>query len=128
MMAKAIRALALAFGFAFAAPALAQGDLQKRVVGTWHEYTPTDNLITFARDGSWKLYLKKGEVGELRTLGGKWWVEEGMLIVVIIKDNQHQRTSARLSFEGEELVLTDAAGVETRHRRHQGPIPKPYRW
>ena len=128
-MSRLAKILALSFCLGFAASDVpAQNILDKRVVGTWHEYTPTDNLIAFAKDGSWKLYLKKGEVGELRTLGGKWWVEEGMLIVVIIKDSQHQRTSALLSFEDGEMVLTDAAGVKTRHRRHKGPIPRQYRW
>ena len=125
---RLLKALALAFCLGFAAAGALAQNLDKRVVGTWHEYTPTDNLIAFAKDGTWKLYLKKGEVGELRTLGGKWWVEEGMLVVVIIKDNQHQRTSALLSFEDGEMVLTDAAGVKTRHRRHKGPIPRQYRW
>jgi hypothetical protein len=33
-----------------------------------------------------------------------------------------------LSYQGEEMILTEASGEQTKHRRHTGPIPEIYVW
>ena len=121
-------AFALCLGFV-PAQAPAQEPLTAQVIGTWREYSPSDNLIEFARDGALTLYLKKGEVADLHSLRGLWWVEDNsVLVAIIVRDGQKQRTSAFLAFEGGEMILTDGWGKETRHRRHKGPIPDEWRW
>jgi hypothetical protein len=32
----------------------------------------------------------------------------------------------QLTFEGDEMILTDPAGRRTWHKRHEGPLPAEY--
>ena len=127
---KVLRVLALVCSFAFAPFTLAaDASLGDRLVGVWREYSPSSNIVRFEKDGSTKLYLKKGEIGDLRTLDGKWIVsDDGMLSITYTVGEKSMTLQARLSFEGEEMVLTEASGERTRHRRHTGPIPEIYIW
>lgn len=115
---------------AFAPFALAaDGALGERLVGVWREYSPSSNVVKFDQDGTTTLYLKKGEIGDLRTLVGKWSVDDdGMLSIVYTVGEKSMTMQARLSYEGEEMVLTEASGERTQHRRHTGPIPEIYVW
>jgi hypothetical protein len=47
----------------------AQDNLRNRLIGIWLDYR-SDNLVYFGKDGAWKLYLKKGEMG--RSISGSW--------------------------------------------------------
>jgi len=124
---RLIVAICLVVAAQNAAPA--QNDLRGALIGTWAEYQPGTNLVQFAKDGSWKLYLTKGEIGELHTLDGKWVLTgDDKLAVTVYSPAGSAVLVATLTFEGEEMVLTDEKGVQTRHRRHQGPIPERYRW
>jgi hypothetical protein len=109
--------------------AVAQDDLRTQLIGMWDELHPSDNLVYFAKDGSWKLYLKKGEIGDLRSLNGNWILSNnGNLTLTFAIQDQAHIENTKLSFDGEEMVLTDAKGAETRHRRHKGPIPERFQW
>jgi hypothetical protein len=127
---KTLRLLLWLSFFAFAPLALAaDAALGDRLVGVWREYSPSSNIVRFDKDGTATLYLKKGEIGNLRTLDGKWSVDEsGMLSVVYTVQGRSMTLQARLSYEGEEMVLTEAGGERTKHRRHTGPIPEIYVW
>jgi len=106
-------------------PTFAQEQLQTRLVGMWDEIHPSDNLVYFAKDGSWKLYLEKEEIGKLRTLIGKWTLSnDSKLTITFTIEGQAYSQSAKLSFDGQDMVLTDENRNETRHRRHKGPIPE----
>jgi hypothetical protein len=105
--------------------ALAQDARQTRLVGLWDEISPSSNLVLFGGDGSIKLYLKKGEVRDLRALNGKWTLlENGTLNIVFTEKDKSFGWSPILKFEGEEMILIDDKGEKTRHRRHLGPIPE----
>jgi uncharacterized protein (TIGR03066 family) len=115
----------------------ADDDLQKRLVGTWLEtrfetrskqVKESDNLITFAADGTMKLHLKKEEAkGGQRSLDGTWKVESGSALKMEIAiDEKKQEQTMQLSFEGEEMILTDPDGRRTWHKRHEGPLPDRY--
>ena len=115
----------------------AEDDLQKRLVGTWLEtrfetrskqVKESDNLITFAADGTMKLHLKKEEAkGDQRSLDGTWKVESGSALKMEIAiDEKKQEQTMQLSFEGEEMILTDPDGRRTWHKRHEGPLPDRY--
>ena len=111
----------------------ARGDeaLGSRLIGTWREYSPADNLVRFSKTGAWKLYLKKGEMGGLRSLDGRWSVseQEGTLsVVMVLSGKEKPMPPARITFEGEDMILTEIDGNKTRHRRHKGPLPKEFRW
>jgi hypothetical protein len=125
-----LRLLFLLSGLAFA-PLAAAADvsLGDRLVGVWREYSPSSNIVRFEKDGTTTLYLKKGEIGNLRTLDGKWTVSDtGMLSIVYTVGEKSMTLQARLSYEGEEMILTEASGEQTKHRRHTGPIPEIYVW
>ena len=129
--------LAFAISFAVNAAIAANEDLQKRLIGTWletrfetrsKEVRDSDNLITFSADGSLKLHLKKGEAKDNRSsLDGTWKVEsDGALKMELVVDEKKEEQSMQLSFEGEEMILTDPDGRRTWHTRHEGPLPDRY--
>ena len=129
---KWIRLFVLMFCLPFAAVALgaeSAATLSSRLTGMWMEYSPSSNLVRFERDGGTRLYLKKGEIGNLRALEGTWSVSEsGILTVTYTVATKSITLEARLTFEGEEMVLTESDGAQTRHRRHTGPVPEIYLW
>jgi uncharacterized protein (TIGR03066 family) len=99
-----------------------------RLVGIWHEYDPGDNLISFTADGHVMMYLRKGEISDLHTLDGQWSVKDGELVVTFSALGKSVSQSSRLSFEGDEMILTDEKGEKTRHRRHAGRLPEWTQW
>jgi hypothetical protein len=102
---------------------------REQVVGMWAEIHPKDNVVYFAKDGSWKLYLKKGEIGDLHSLDGKWTLTtDGKIKIVLTLNGQTKEFSSKIKLDGEELVLTEDGGEETRHRRHKGPLPERFQW
>jgi uncharacterized protein (TIGR03066 family) len=108
---------------------LANEELKTKVVGMWQEFHPGDNLVYFAKDGTWKLFLKKGEIGDERALNGTWKIsKEGVLTVVVKVGDKEQKDSTQVRFEGDEMVLSSKSTKETRHRRHTGPIPERFNW
>jgi hypothetical protein len=114
-----------------ATAAQAQNTLGTKLVGLWQEYSPTDNLVSFLKDGTWKLFLTQGEIGNLKSLDGRWSVSEQdgtLVMIVVLGGKEKPMPPLRLSFEGAEMILTDGAGKQTRHRKHQGPIPARYQW
>jgi len=100
-----------------------------RLVGWWKEYSPSSNLIHFSQDGTVKLLLKKGEIGDLHSLDGTWAiVKESNVQMVFSANGETHARDATLSFSDNEMILIEADGTETRHRRHSGAIPKKYLW
>jgi uncharacterized protein (TIGR03066 family) len=132
------RALAFVFALALSLQLTSAADdsLQKRMVGTWleerfetksKEVRKSDNLVTFAADGSLKLHLKKGEKGDQRALEGTWKMEAGgKLKMEIVVDGEKNEQAMTVSFEGEQMVFTDEDGRRTWHSRHEGPLPERY--
>jgi hypothetical protein len=113
--------------FAAGQAAIAEENLRAKVVGMWDEVPPGENLVSFTQEGACKLYLKKGEIGELRSMDGTWTItDDGKLEITFTVNGQSLTQNAKVKFEGEEMVLTDEKGVDTRHRRHIGPIPDKY--
>ena len=70
--------------------------------------------------------MKKGEIGNLRSLNGNWMLSnDGKLQIIFTVEGQTHTQSAKLSFDGEEMVLTDDKGrklgiVGTRGRSRNG--------
>jgi len=128
-----MRHLAHVVLFAFvclvAAHTRAVADDADRLVGIWHEYSPSDNLVSFSADGRVVMYLRKGEIGDLRQLDGKWnLAKDGNLTVTFEALGRSVTQITKLAFEGEELILTDDKGQETKHRRQSGPMPEWTQW
>lgn len=123
----AAQATPLAAPQASTAPAQAQA---QALAGWWEEYSPSSNIVYFGADGTVKLHLKKGEIGNLRTLDGTWTVaDDGKSVRMIFTVNgQTLDRRAALAFPGKEMVLTDPDGTLTRHRRHSGKLPDKYVW
>ena len=104
--------------------ALAEENVRARVVGLWDELPPGENLVSFAKEGACKIYLKKGEIGDLRSMDGTWTIGgDGKLEITFSINGQTIAQKATIKFDGEEMILTDDGGIVTRHRRHSGPIP-----
>ena len=124
------RFLLIAFFCIVAAPAFADNDGDAgRLVGTWHEYKPGDNLVNFTADKHVVMYLKKGEIGDLRSIGGTWSLAaDGMLTVTFSANGRSFSQAAKLSFSGDEMILTDDKGEQTHHNRHTGPLPAWTQW
>jgi hypothetical protein len=127
---KTMRLLLVLLSLVFGPLAIAaDASLGERLVGVWREYSPSSNVVQFDKEGNTRLYLKKGEIGNLHTLDGKWTVSDtGMLSITYTVGEKSMTLEARLSYEGEEMILTEASGEQTRHRRHTGPIPEIYVW
>jgi len=122
--------LLLLFAFGFAPLSIgAEAGLGDRLVGVWREYYPSSNVVQFSKDGTTKLYLKKGEIRDLRSLDGKWAVSDsGMLAITYAVGDKTLTLEARISFDNEEMILTEKNGDQTKHRKHVGPIPQIYVW
>ena len=127
---KTARLLLLLFAFGFAPFAAgADAGLDDRLVGVWREYSPSTNIVQFFADGTTKLYLRKGEIRDLRSLDGKWTVSDaGVLSITYSLGEKSLTLEARLTYEGEEMILTEKSGDQTKHRKHVGPIPEIYVW
>lgn len=127
---KTIRWLLLLFTLGFAPFAAgADAGLGDRLVGVWREYSPSSNIVQFFADGTTKLYLKKGEIPDLRSLDGKWSVSDsGMLSITYTLREKSLTLEAMVSYVGEEMILTEKSGEQTKHRKHVGPIPDLYVW
>ena len=119
----------IAFVCLIAAHTRAVADDAGKLVGTWHEYSPSDNLVSFSADGGVVMYLRKGEIGDLRQLAGKWTLAgNGDLTVTFAALGRTVTQTTKLSFNGEEMILTDDKGQETKHRRQSGPMPTWTQW
>lgn len=116
----------------FQAPAVqaaTTGTPTEQLVGTWAETGGKDSLVTINKDGSFKLYLKKGEIEDKHYLEGTWKLNpDGKFVVSLNIGDKPDEFSAQLKFEGDEMVLVDDEGKETRHKRHDGPIPERFNW
>ncbi|MBP6750597.1 MAG: hypothetical protein KA144_13245 [Xanthomonadaceae bacterium] len=102
-----------------------------RLIGQWEEYSPSRNFVDFYEDGRVAVYLKRGEVGDLKTLDGTWSIDdEQQLRVDFTVNGQTFGRIAGLRFENGEMLLKelDATGQITRHRRREGALPEDYRW
>jgi hypothetical protein len=100
-----------------------------RIVGEWEEFAPSRNYVDFFADGRVVLYLKKGEVGDLKTLNGTWSLQdENQLRVAFDINGRSIEQISTLGFERDALLLIDANGTVTRHRKRSGPLPEEYRW
>jgi uncharacterized protein (TIGR03066 family) len=123
------RIVLIAFVCLAAAHTRAVADDAAKLVGLWHEYSPSDNLVNFLADGRVVMYLRKGEVGDLHTLEGKWSVAgNGDLTVTFAAMGKSVTQTTKLSFDGDEMVLTDEKGELTKHRRYTGPLPAWTQW
>lgn len=102
---------------------------KEALVGWWEEYAPSSNIVHFRADGMVALYLKQGEVGPLHELKGTWEIEgDGSLQMRFVVRGHTQNSRLEVSFPGTEMVLKDANGILTRHRRHSGKLPESYLW
>jgi len=111
-----------------AAHTRAVADDAEKLVGVWHEYSPSDNLVSFSADGRVVMYLRKGEIGDLHQLDGKWTLTSGDLTVTFEALGRTVTQTTKLSFEGDEMILTDDKGQETKHRRQTGELPGWTKW
>lgn len=103
--------------------------LSAQLVGAWEEFSPGRNFVDFHRDGSMKLYLKQGEVGDLKALEGTWTVDDaGELVLQMRTGNGEIEHRGWLRFEGEEMIISGEDTAETRHRPRKDAVPEEYRW
>jgi hypothetical protein len=103
--------------------------LRTRLIGEWEEFSPSRNYVDFLADGRVVLYLKKSEIGDLKTLDGSWALDgiDTLTVTFTVKGSSFSDT-ATLRFDGEQMLLTKEPGGETRHRKRNGPVPEEYRW
>jgi hypothetical protein len=115
--------IALCIAVAIPSTTLAQDNLRDQLIGMWLDYR-SDNLVYFAKNGTFKLYLKKGEAG--RSIIGNWVLAPDRTLTISWINMQGQRINLarKLSFDGQEMVLTNKDGKQARHRRIKGSIPK----
>lgn len=128
-MRSLARVVFIAFFCLMAAHAPAAADDAQRLVGVWHEYSPSDNLVNFSADGRVVMYLRKGEIADLRTLDGKWTLaSDGKLTVTFTALGRSITQTNQLSFVDDEMIITDDKGAQTKHRRYTGPLPEWTQW
>ncbi len=130
-MLKTIRlfciALLLFSQAAFAAETKAEQATQ--LVGWWEEYSPSSNIVYFSEDGTVRLMLRKGEIGDLHELVGTWEILDNQVIQMSFSANGNTLVrDAKLTVSDDSMTLTDESGGKTRHRRHSGKLPQEYVW
>lgn len=105
-------------------------DAATALAGWWEEYAPSSNIVQFRPDGTVKVYLKKDEIGTLRTLDGTWKLENDQTTIEMVFTVRERSLTrrAQISFEGPEMVITENGSKQTRHRRHSGQLPAAYNW
>ena len=100
-----------------------------KLVGWWEEYYPSSNIVHFAQDGTVKLMLKKGEIGDLHVLEGTWTILDDQVIKMSFTANGNTLVrSLKLSVTDSSMILTEADGTQTKHHRHSGELPTEYVW
>ena len=134
MFARALL-LSFALSFPFQPAVQAEESLEKQLVGTWREVRfetkskrvkESDNMVTFASDGTLKLHFKKTETAAPR-ITGKWKLDAaGAMEMELVVNEKSETQTMQLSFEGDEMILTDREGRRTWHKRHEGPLPEHY--
>ena len=116
------------FGMTANFVALAQGD-SARLVGLWRQHVGNENVVKFGADRTVSVYLRKGEIADLHTLDGKWTLDASGAVEMTFSVRGRSFTQkGQLSFVGDEMILTDEKGEQTRHVRHTGPLPDWTRW
>ncbi len=128
---KSLKSFLAVLCFTFAVPLASPADAPTReqLIGMWLEIHPADNLMYFAKDGTWRMYLKKGEIGDLRTLDGTWTLEAGGKMTYTFKvEDKTIVIKATVSYDGDELELSGEDGTVSRCRRHKGSLPDRFNW
>jgi hypothetical protein len=92
---------------------------QEKLLGTWQEIDGQQNIVEFFEDGSFRLRLKKGELGSMESLNGKWLIlKDGRIKIDVSVLGMAESQVAKLHFEGNEMIMTDdTSGKATRHKR-----------
>ena len=103
-------------------------DKQPQFIGMWKEVKELGSIIHFQKGGTYKIYLKKGVLGDRRFIEGLWEMENNKMKVVIDPDGINVSDELSISFENDELVITDSIGKVIKHRRINGKIPEEYNW
>jgi hypothetical protein len=119
--------LALACLVAPRAFAINDGD-GSQLIGTWYD-AAGDHVVRFTAEGRVVMFLKRGQFGGLHSLEGTWTLAgDGMLTVTFSANGRTFSQAARLSYSGDEMILTDEKGEETRHTRITGALPAWTQW
>ena len=102
--------------------------LRDRLIGLWDELPLGNNLVEYTKDGTWKLYLEKGEIGNMHAAIGTWTLAaDGTLKMTLKLNGEKKIITNKLSFDHDDMILA-LNGDITRHRRHKGPIPARFVW
>ena len=131
-MLKTLRLFCIAFlllGQAAFAEDATKTEQAAMLVGWWQEYYPSSNLVQFTQDGTVRLMLKKGEIGDLHELVGTWEILDNQTIQMSFSRNGKTLVrDAKLTVTDDSMTLTDENGGKTKHHRHSGKLPEEYVW
>lgn len=122
--------LAVAIALTCGAPLIeADEALREKLTGMWIEFHPGDNLVYYAKDGTFKLFLKKGEIEDLHFIEGEWTLSsDGKLkLTGLLNGEVAFEKECTVSFNADELIV-NYEDNEVHHRRHVGPIPERFQW
>jgi len=103
-------------------------DKEPQLIGLWQEVKESSAIIHFQKDGTFKIYLRKGELAGRRTIDGHWKIKNNKMKVIIDPDGINAIDELSISFENDELYITDTYGDVIKHRRLNGEIPEEYNW
>jgi hypothetical protein len=125
---KIVLILLLTIIAASASHATESQPLRDKLIGLWDELPLGTNLVEYTKDGTWKLYLQKGEIGNLHAAIGTWTLAaDGTLKMTLKLNGENKIITNKLSFDHDQMILA-LNGDLTRHRRHKGPIPARFVW
>lgn len=105
-----------------------QASLRARLVGTWEEFSPGSNFIDIRADGVFAIHLKKGEIAGMKEVDGTWTLDGRTFRATVTVNGTSTVRVATVTFDGDEMLLTDPESEVTRHRRHDGELPAEFRW
>lgn len=87
-------------------------DPSKKILGTWQETAGDKIVVEFLDDGTFS--LKRG----IQSMSGKWSIlGDGRLKIEVSAFGMTQIQTAKIQFDGDQLLLTDEKGETTRHIR-----------
>lgn len=98
--------------------------------GYWQEYSPSNNLIQLTADGKVKILLKKGEIADFHSLDGTWVIstDNNIKMDFFVGGKLMTSVTGKIIIKGDEMILLDPDGSETKHRKHIGELPKEFVW
>lgn len=92
-------------------------DSKQKMIGAWQEIEGHKSVVEFFQDGT---YRDRPFEGSDRTFEGKWTIgKNDRLKIEYIQKETTKTNEVDLKFEGDEMIIIEDDGRETRYKRYK---------